>query len=106
MKKVLKSIYALIFILFIIILYEVTSIDSKYINRSTIELNINNIRNPVIKRFVRKVDLYIGAVYFNLSKKKQLEFYDKNLEEYSILPDEIIIPAVNENLTVSNKKKL
>ena len=104
MKKVFKSIYAIIFILFIIILYEVTSIDSKYINRSTIEININNIRNPVVKRIVRKIDLYAGAIYFNLSKKKQLEFYDKNLEEYSNLPDEVIIPAVDVNLTASNKK--
>ena len=55
MKKVFKSIYAIIFILFIIILYEVTSIDSKYINRSTIEININNIRNPVVKRIVRSI---------------------------------------------------
>ena len=72
MKRVFKSIYALIFILFLFILYEVTSIDSKYINRSTIEININNIRNPVIKRIVRKIDLYVGAVYFNLSKKKTI----------------------------------
>ena len=64
MKKVFKSIYAIIFILFIIILYEVTSIDSKYINRSTIEININNIRNPVVKRIVIKIDLYAGAIYF------------------------------------------
>ena len=104
MKILFKSIYAIIFILFIIILYEVTSIDSKYINRSTIEIDINNIRNPVVKRIVRKIDLYAGAIYFNLSKKKQLEFYDNNLDEYSNLPDEVIIPAVDVNLTASNKK--
>ena len=34
----------------------------------------------------------------------ELEFFDKNLEEYSNLPDEVIIPAVDVNLTASNKK--
>ena len=85
-------------------LYEITSIDGKYINRSTINFDINNIRNPQVKKLVRKLDNYIGSFYFDLSKKKQAEFYNKNLVEYKNLPNEITIPATLDGLTISNNK--
>tara|TARA_B110000971_G_scaffold220549_1_gene264446 strand:+ start:1014 stop:3020 length:2007 start_codon:yes stop_codon:yes gene_type:complete len=104
MKKFFKFFISFIVLIILFSLYEVTSIDSKYINRSTISVDINNVRNPQIKKLVRKIDLYIGSVYFNLSKKKQDEFYSVDLDIYKNLPNEVIVPAASDNLTISNNK--
>jgi quinoprotein glucose dehydrogenase len=104
MKKLLKIFNIFLILLSAIILYEVTSIDSRYINRSMINVDINNVRNPQIKKFVRKIDLYFGSFYFSLSKKKQNEFYNQDLEKYNSLPVEKIILPASKNLTISNNK--
>ena len=96
-------IYIFVFIIFFIF-YELTSIDRKYINRSVIDIDVNNVRNPQIKKLVRAIDNFLGNFYFNSSKKKQNEFYDKDLEKYNNLPDEIIIKAELDNLTISNER--
>ncbi len=104
MKKIFKALkYLLVFIIFFSI-YEFTSIDNRYINRSTIDIDINNVKNPPLKRIARKLDLYIGSFYFNLSKKKQNEFFNQDIEEYNSLPNEIVISPPYENLTTSNNK--
>ena len=104
MNKIFKFFVFFLVILLITILYEITSIDSKYVNRSTVDLDINNIRNPQIKKLVRKIDLYIGSFYFSLSEKKQEEFFNQDLNRYKSLPDEVIVPAVSDNFTISNNK--
>ena len=70
MRIFLKIILYLFLLLFVIIIYDLTSIDNKYVNRSTFTIDVNNVRNPQIKKIVRKVDLFLGTIYFNLSKKK------------------------------------
>ena len=105
MKKIFKIIIFSLILITFFSLYEVTSIDSRYINRSSLNIDINNVRNPQIKKLVRKLDNYIGSLYFRFSKKKQDEFYNRNLERYKNLPNEIIIPAASfDNLTISNNK--
>ena len=104
MKKIFKILIFFLTLLVIFSLYEITSIDNRYINRSTIDIDINNARNPQIKRLVRKLDLHIGSFYFSLSKKKQKEFYNQDLDKYKSLPNEIIIPATLDDLTISNNK--
>tara|TARA_B110000259_G_scaffold150505_1_gene169967 strand:- start:3238 stop:5247 length:2010 start_codon:yes stop_codon:yes gene_type:complete len=105
MKKIFKIIIFSLILITFFTLYEVTSIDSRYINRSSLNIDINNVRNPQIKKLVRKLDNYIGSLYFRFSKKKQDEFYNRNLERYKNLPNEIIIPAASfDNLTISNNK--
>ena len=106
MNKIFKFFYYIFFVIIVFTLYEVTSIDNRYINRSTITVDINNIRNPQIKRIVRKLDLYLGKLYFNLSKKNQNEFNNQDLELYSSLPEEVTVPANLENLTDSNGNNL
>ena len=77
----------------------------KYVNRSTISIDINNARNPQVKKILRTIDNYIGSIYFKLSKKKQQEFYFKDIDEYQNLPDEIIIQeSTFSDLTISNNK--
>ena len=60
----------LILVIILIIIYDLTSVDFKYVNRNAITIDVNNVKNPQIKKVVRKVDLYLGELYFNLSKKK------------------------------------
>ena len=104
MKRYLKFFIIFLILLSSIIFYEVISVDNRYINRSTINIDVNNIRNPQIKKFVRKIDLYVGSIYFNLSKKKQDEFYSQDLERYKSLPEEEVILPASDNLTISNNK--
>ena len=76
MNKIFK--FLIIPIIFFI-LYEITSFDNKYINRSIINIDINNVRNPPLKKIVRKLDLYLGSLYFNLSKKNKPKDYKEQL---------------------------
>ena len=104
MKLFFKIIGYFVLLLIFIIIYDLTSIDFKYVNRNAITIDVNNIRNPQIKKIVRKADLVLGELYFNFSKKKQDEFYSQDIEKYNSLPDEIIVPGSIENLTISNGK--
>ena len=81
MRKILKALKYLLILLIFFSIYEFTSIDNKYINRPTVDIDINNIRNPPLKKFVRKLDLYFGSFYFNISKKKKNKFLNKNIKK-------------------------
>ena len=105
MNKIFKILTSLLLLVSIFSIYEVISIDSKYVNRSMVSVNINNIRNPQIKKLIRKLDNYIGVFYFKFSKKKQEEFYNRDIKQYEILPNEIIVPAALENLTTPSNYK-
>ena len=105
MNKFLKIFTIFFILLFSVIFYEVSSIDRTYVNRPTIIIDINNVRNPQIKKLVRKLDNYIGSFYFRFSKKKQEEFYNQNLNQYKSLPDEVIVRAALENLTTPSNNK-
>ena len=99
-----KFILYISLILILIISYELISIDNKYINKSAISVDINNIRNPQIKKIFRKLDLYLGSFYFTLSKKKQEEFLNQEIDKYKVLPENIEVPSKLDKLTLSNKK--
>ena len=105
MKLFFKIIGYFFLLLILIIIYDLTSIDFKYVNRNAITIDVNNVRNPQIKKIVRKADLFFGELYFKLSKKKQSEFYSQDIKKYNSLPDEIIVPPSLENLTISNGKE-
>ncbi len=106
MKLFFKIIGYFFLLLILIIIYDLTSIDFKYVNRNAITIDVNNVRNPQIKKIVRKADLFFGELYFKLSKKKQSEFYSQDIKKYNSLPDEIIVPPSQENLTISNGKSI
>ncbi len=106
MKLFFKIIGYFVLFLILLIVYDLTSVDFKYINRSPITIDVNNVRNPQIKKIVRKADLFLGELYFNLSKKKQDEFYSQDIKRYNSLPDEVVVPASFENLTLSNGKSI
>ena len=99
-----KIIFYFLLLLIIFIIFELTSIDTKYINKSKISIDANNIRNPQIKRLIRKLDNFFGDLYFSMSNTKQKEFFEINKDYYNSLPDEIIVKPKLTDLTLSNNK--
>ena len=74
MKKSFKYFCYILILLISFIFYELISIDASYLNRNTITLDVNNVRNPQVKKIVRTVDNLLAYSYFSISKKKQREF--------------------------------
>ena len=70
LKISIKILSVFLMFVFIVSIVDMTSISTKYINRAIITIDVNNIRNPQIKKIVRKLDLFLGDIYFKLSKKK------------------------------------
>ena len=106
LKITLKIFVFSLLLIFFVSIIEMTNISTKYVNRSIITIDVNNVRNPQLKKIVRKLDLFFGDLYFKLSKKKQEEFYSQNIEKYNSLPDEVTVPPKLKNLTISNGKSI
>ena len=47
-------------------------------------LSKENNLSQSIKKIVRKLDLFLGDIYFKLSKKKQKEFMDHLFQDFSL----------------------
>ena len=103
-KTILKIFLYFIGLILIFILFELFSFDKYYINKSSITFNVDNVRNPQVKKIVRTVDNLGGELYLNLSKKKKDEFYEIDLEKYNNLPNVVEIKVDDKNLTLSNNK--
>ena len=99
---IFKPLIYLIVFISIFSLYELIDIDTKYINKPNISIDVNNVRNPQIKKIVRFIDNNFSYYYFKFSKTKQKEFFDQRQEEYINLPDVVKIKAPTKNFTVSN----
>ena len=66
MKKIIKLITVLFFLF---ILIEMISVSTKYVNRSTFNFDVNNVRNPQIKKLTRKADNLYAFLLLKFSKK-------------------------------------
>ena len=55
-NKILSSIVLLFLIILTLSIIDMTSISTKYINKSTITFEVNNVRNPQLKKLVRFLD--------------------------------------------------
>lgn len=75
--KILKLFLIVLIVVFVFIIYELTNINFNYINKSFISINVNNIRNPQVKKIVRSFDNYFSYYYFKISKKKKKSFIIK-----------------------------
>ena len=87
-NKILSSIVLLFLIILTLSIIDMTSISTKYINKSTITFEVNNVRNPQLKKLVRFLDNAYSQIYFSLSKDQKKNFLI-NKEEYQKLPNEI-----------------
>jgi quinoprotein glucose dehydrogenase len=104
MKKVLKLIFisVLLFISFIII--SMTSISTKYVERSLVSFDVNNASNPQMKKIIRKLDnLY--AVYLLKISDDQKKHLDQTDNMYPGLHDEKIIFSKKNNFAINVSRK-
>ena len=73
-KKIINYILILLLFLTLFIFYEIIGISNKTVNRNFISLDINNIRNPQIKKFMRNLDNYYSGILL-LVNKNHKEYY-------------------------------
>ena len=102
LKKIFRYLLYIVFLLSIFIVYELVSYDSSYVNKSAFSIDANNVRNPQVKKIVRTIDNLFGKFYFNLSKNKQNEFFDNQINLYNSLPNKRFVASDHSNLTLSN----
>jgi quinoprotein glucose dehydrogenase len=88
-KKIFKFTFFTISILFLIIVYEVTNISNKTINRELVSIDINNARNPQIKKILRFFDN--AYTLYLLKFDQETKSYFKNKDDRGELPNEKII---------------
>lgn len=100
MKTIKKFIAILFLILISIIFVEMISISTKYVNRSLIDFNISNVRNPQIKKLTRGIDNIYSYLLLKFSDKHQDHLNQDDLN-YDQLPQFKIIPSKKDNFTKS-----
>ena len=93
-KKILKFCIIFLSIFFIVIIYEIVDFSNKIINREVLTLDINNARNPQVKKFLRYVDNFYASLLINFNKKAKSHFI--NFDNRDKLPDEILINKTNK----------
>ena len=107
-KKIIKYLLILITFFVLLIFYETTKVSYKIINRDFISIDINNARNPQIKKFLRFLDSTYTAFLLKFDNKTKLYFKVENFRDD--LPEEKIINKTDkfsENLyPVKNNGKL
>ena len=93
-KKIINYILILLLFLTLFIFYEIIGISNKTINRNFVSFDINNIRNPQIKKFMRNLDNYYSGMLL-LVNKSHKEYYLNDFEDNKQLPKEKIIKKTN-----------
>ena len=89
------------YILLIFLIIDMTSISTKYVNKSIITFEINNVRNPQLKKLVRFFDNVYSQLFFYLSKNQKKNFSIKT-ELHQQFPDEILVEGIKSGFTLSN----
>jgi len=101
MKKIIKLISILFLLFFSFTLIEMISVSAKYVNRSTFNLDVNNVRNPQIKKLTRKADNLYAFLLLKFSKKHK-EHLNQEDKKFEKLPEFKTISAKKDNFTISN----
>ena len=93
-KKIFRFflVFCLIFIPFVI--YEVTNISSKIVNRPLISISISNVRNPQIKKLLRSFDNIYASILLKFHNESKL--YYKNIDNRDELPEKLVIKKTNK----------
>ena len=93
-KKILKTILIFLLVFTGFIFYEIIEISKKTINRDLISIDLNNIRNPQIK----KISRYLDNIYasFLIRYNDQTKLYFDNKDKRDSLPETKIIKKTNK----------
>ena len=84
-KYFLKFLVGIIFLFSFLGLYQSIDYDSKYINRSTIQIDFNNIRTPFIKKIFLKGEKLINKIFFQIDQKNNNEIKNEIYPEYKYI---------------------
>ncbi len=101
MKKIIKLISLILLLLTSFVVIEMISISTKYINKPILSFDINNVRNPQIKKFTRNIDNLYASILIKFSKEHQGHF-DQKERQFEELPEYKFISAKIDNFTISN----
>ena len=77
------------------------SISTKYINRSYVTFDINNVKNPQIKKLTRTLDNFYSKFLIKVSSTQRKHF-DQTDEQFINLPEYKIINKKENNFALSN----
>ena len=88
-KKLIKYLLILTFSITFIIIYEVTNISSKNSNREFINIDINNARNPQIKKTLRFFDSVYTYILLKFNQESQSYYINKDNRD--VFPKQKII---------------
>ncbi len=92
-KKILKLTLYFLTAVILFFIYEITSFSSKIVNRSFVSFELNNIRNPQVKKIMRFLDDGYASLLLKISPESKS--YYQNNDDRSTLPNEKIIKKTN-----------
>ena len=81
-KKLIKYLLILTFSITFIIIYEITNISSKNINREFINIDINNARNPQIKKTLRFFDSVYTYTLLKFNQESRSYYINKDNRDF------------------------
>ena len=99
-KKLFYFLFSLIFIVFLFILFDLTNFDNKFVNRSTVHIDVKNLSSKYTKQLFTKLRLYYLQSYKFLNKEKYLKRWGiESVDERNLLEKEIFIPSIEKNFS-------
>lgn len=100
LKKILYFICSILFLFLLVLTYDLTNFDSKFVNRSTIHIDVKNLNSKYTKRLFTRFRLYYLKTYSILnSKSYEKRWSVESAEERNFLEKEIIIPPLKNNFS-------
>ena len=99
------SIITVIISFFLIILYDLSSYDSSYVNRNTVTFSENNLNSKKIKKIFKKIEKIYYVLGYKIFDSHKDFWKIENPNERENLPEIIIIPAKNKNFLKGTEVK-
>ena len=98
----LKSLLILLLLFFVSGVYQSIDYDSKYINRSTIQIDFNNIRTPFIKRIFLNSEKFLNQFFSESEQKNNKKIENEILPKYKYIYSNLqnILSDEGEDLNV------
>ena len=99
LKKIIIIFFSLISLFCLVLIYDLSSYDPSYLNRSAFTLNPNNLNSKKIKKIYFNLEKYyykLNYSFFNSNKKK---WEIENPEKRNNLPTTIKITAKKSNFS-------
>ena len=99
-KKLFYLIFSLIFLVFSFIIFDLTNIDNKFVNRSTVHIDVKNLSSKYTKQLFTKLRLYYLQSYKLLNKEKYLNRWGiESVDERNLLKKEVLITSIEKNFS-------